>query len=137
MSEKKPKSTIVADRTDGLAAVGSCGSWSVDLDESQTAEEWFAQIEGPSVYLSFSVQSPRVIKEMLSFLIDESFTNGEISLWKQLQESVTFARDDEFNDRYYLIVKAGNTATRVTFADQSLKCLKEALRQAGEDIDDQ
>lgn len=54
----------------GLTAIGSAGCWEVAIDEttSGTTQKWFAQIEGPSVYLYFAVQSPRVIDEMLDFL---------------------------------------------------------------------
>ena len=46
----------------GLTAIGAAGSWEIAVDEttSGTTQKWFAQIEGPSVYLYFAVQSPRV-----------------------------------------------------------------------------
>src|SRR5688572_17469626 len=42
----------------GLLAYGSAGAWEVSIDESTTGEEkWFAQVEGPSVYLYFAIPS--------------------------------------------------------------------------------
>jgi hypothetical protein len=122
----------------GLAAIGSDLGWEIALDESSspTAEEWVAQIEGPSMYLSFRVQSPCIIKEMVGFLVHADRTREELLLGKTKKESVTLARDDESDDRYFLIVQTESSVTRVTFAGDDLKCLTNALRQASEDIAD-
>src|SRR5258708_33131511 len=53
----------------GLTAIGSDGGWEVAIDETTSgAQKWVAQIEGHSVYLSFSIGSPHIIDPMLEFL---------------------------------------------------------------------
>jgi len=45
-----------------LLANGSSGRWSVTLDEStEGAEEWFLQIEGPSLNLFCEVDDPAIL----------------------------------------------------------------------------
>jgi len=135
----------------GLTAIGSVGGWEVAIDEttSGSTEKWFAQIEGPAVYLYFEVQSPHVIDRILEFLTEQSATsegslglpdqrNGEIVLGKSKKETVTLVRDDEFRDRYFLIIETeARLIIRVTLGGTDLKSLVSALRQAKEDLDEE
>ncbi len=85
---------------------------------------------------------------MLEFLTEQTTTgkrlqdvanhgNGEIVLGKNKKESVTLARDDEFRDRFFLIVETeARFIIRVTIAGPDLKALASALRQAQEDLDE-
>ena len=57
------------DENIGLLANGSSGPWEVSVDETISGDErWFAQIEGPSVYVSFEIPSPNIIGEAVRFL---------------------------------------------------------------------
>ena len=133
----------------GLTAVGRGGAWEVAIDEATSGEsKWFAQIEGPSVYLDFEVDSPRIIDKIIQFLMElKRATNGthgltspkneELLLSKSRGESVTLVRDDEFPDRYFLVAEARRKLTvRVTIGGEDLELLESALRQAKEDLDD-
>src|SRR5438876_11428027 len=52
-----------------LLANGSSGRWSVTLDEStEGAEEWFIQIEGPSLHLFFEVDGPHILANLATIL---------------------------------------------------------------------
>ena len=52
-----------------LLANGSSGRWSVTLDEStEGVEDWFLQIEGPSLLLSCEVADPDILEELASVL---------------------------------------------------------------------
>jgi hypothetical protein len=132
----------------GLTAIGSAGGWEVAIDETTSglSEKWFAQIEGPSVYLRFEVESPHVIDRILGFLTEQPANNKrlqnladqvnlEMLLAKNKKESVTLARDDEFRDRYFLIVEAeARLIIRITITGTDVKSLVSALRQAKEDL---
>src|SRR4051794_4427376 len=121
------------DLSRGLVAVGSAGGWQVDLDEAISDDErWVMKIEGPSVYLNFEVESPRVIDKALEFLMKRkkadsesrrrwSRKNDELKIGKCDKELVTLVRDDEFADRYFLAVQTATKLTfRVTFGGKDL-----------------
>src|SRR5882724_6852406 len=85
----------------GLTAIGSAGGWEVAIDETTSGtQRWFAQIEGPSVYLNFEVSSPHVIETILEFLTEQTTAEkasqdfparrrGEIVISKRAKEPVT------------------------------------------------
>ena len=59
----------VDDEPLGLLANGSSGPWEFSVDETISGNErWFAQIEGPSVYISFEIPSPAIVGEAVRFL---------------------------------------------------------------------
>jgi hypothetical protein len=134
----------------GLTAIGSAGDWEVAVDETTSAtRRWFAQVEGPSVYLSFEVESPNVIGKILDFLTEpkkagnlaqrnSSPRNGELVIGKSVAVSVTLLRDEEFPDRYFLVAEtAGKFVVRVTLGGKDLIMLESALRQVQEDLADE
>jgi len=150
MSKNSQRSRNNDHETLGLTAIGSAAGWEVAIDEttSGSSEKWFAQIEGPSVYLYFEVQAPQVIDRILGFLTEQTTPgerlqslqdqgNGEIVLGTSKKEPVTLVRDDEFRDRYFLIVETeSRLLIRVTIAGTDLKSLVSALKQAKEDLDE-
>src|SRR5438105_4692961 len=130
----------------GLTAIGSADGWEFAIDERTSgAQRWFAQIEGPSVYLYFEVQSPRVISQMLDFLTRRPTTgkgsqdlpahsNGKVVIGKSKENPVTLLRDDEFPDRYFLVWETETKSViRITIGGADSKALVSALRQAKED----
>jgi hypothetical protein len=130
----------------GLAAIGSDGGWEVAIDETTSgAQKWFAQIEGQSVYLHFAIPSPSVIDKMIEFLTAppkadnglQSCQDGEIVIGKYKEEPVTLVRDDEFSDRYFVVVETKHKLViRITVGGADLRSLVTALRQAKEDLDE-
>lgn len=129
----------------GLAACGASGDWAVDLDETTSGvRKWFVQIEGRSVYLHFGVKSPLVIEKMLDFLtIKEKGSQSSVAerpmklaIGKNKEEPVTLLRDDEFSDRYFLLMETKNKSViRITIAGDDLNSFVIALRQVKEDLD--
>jgi len=132
----------------GLTALGSAGGWEFAIDETTSgAQRWFAQIEGPAVYLSFEIESPQVIDKVLEFLTEQrkagsgahgtsSPRNWELAIGKSEAEPVTLVQDDEFPDRYFLVAQTDRKlVVRVTLGGGDLRMLESALRQAKEDLD--
>ena len=63
-------SSEAPDENLGLLANGASGPWEFSVDETISGtERWFAQIEGPSVYISFEIPSPSIVGEALVPLI--------------------------------------------------------------------
>jgi hypothetical protein len=132
----------------GLLAYGSAGPWDVAIDDATTgAERWFAQIEGPSVYLYFEISSTAIVEDALRFLEGLSASdadplpgrtpakNGSLRLGHFGQYSVTLMRDDEYNDRCFLIIGASASPTaRLTLTSAEIAPLIKALRQVREDL---
>jgi hypothetical protein len=133
----------------GLMANGSSGNWEVAVDETTKGpERWFVQLEGPSVYFSFEIPSPDLIPKALDFLggyssskgphAGSSAENGSLVLGKHRQTPVVLVRDDEYEDRYFLVIEhEADVVVRFSIAGQDLKDIQEALSQATEDIEDE
>lgn len=133
----------------GLMANGSSGGWEVAVDESTKGpERWFVQLEGPSVSFSFEIPSPQTISQTLDFLGGRSSPkgsnarlsgeNGSLILGKHQQTPVILVRDDEYKDRYFLVIgQEADVVVRFTIAGKDLKGITEALRQTMEDLEDE
>jgi hypothetical protein len=129
----------------GLLAFGSSGPWEVAIDETLTGPaRHFAQIEGPSLYLYFEIPSVELVDEAIAFLAVQrnSPTNpvlkdGTLSVVKNADARVSLIRDDEFGDRYFLVIQAkSGPLIRLTVTDDDLRHLVEALHSAKEDLED-
>ncbi len=132
----------------GLMANGSSGAWAVAVDETTKGpDRWFVQLEGPSIYFSFEIPSPDMIFKALDFLrghssppephASSSAENGSLVLGKHRQTPVILNRDDEYRDRYFLVVEQkADLVVRFTIAGKDLKDITEALRQATEDLEE-
>jgi hypothetical protein len=54
----------------GLLALGSSGPWEVAIDETMSGPaRYFAQIEGPALYLYFEIPTIELIEDVLDFLV--------------------------------------------------------------------
>ncbi|HVA48986.1 MAG TPA: hypothetical protein VNH11_21670 [Pirellulales bacterium] len=128
----------------GLTAIGSSGPWEIAVDESTSGpNRWFAQIEGPSIYLRFEIASLEIVEEILEFLARSAGENGghghespsdslAISGGKS---EVLLLRDDEFSDRFFLVIQPSKgPLTRLTIAGDDLTHVLAALRQVAEDL---
>jgi hypothetical protein len=130
----------------GLLANGSSGPWEISVDETISGtERWFAQIEGTSVYLYFEIHSPNILREAVEFLApprdrkSESSTSsqshGRLMISKDEGVPVSLVRDDEYEDRCFIVVGPGDSPiVRLSFAGVDLEDLIEALRQVEQDI---
>src|ERR1700682_3156853 len=130
------------DESLGLMANGSSGRWEVAVDETTAGpDRWFVQIEGPSAYFPFEIPSPEVISKALDFLgrrsspkephARNSAGNGSLVLGGRQQTPVLLVRDDEYEDRYFLVFgQEAALAVRFTIAGKDLEDIREALRQA-------
>jgi hypothetical protein len=128
----------------GLLATGCSGTWSVDIDETTAgAARWFAQIEGPSVYVYFQIPSPEITGRATQFLTErpenqssQPGSNGALVIGGDKRASVSLIRDDEFNDRYFLLIgPQDNPIVRITLAGEDLQHIVKAFRQASEDLE--
>lgn len=123
----------------GLVANGSAGRWDVNIDETTEGEEqWFAQIEGPSVYLYFEVSSPAIVDELVRFFERPSASRGVIPslhVGSFGDDGVDLVRDDEYPDRCFIVIgRAPGATVRVALTGNDLADLTEALRQVREDL---
>jgi hypothetical protein len=130
----------------GLVASGTGGEWSVDIDETTSGEQnWFAQIEGPSLYLHFEIVHPRIVSELLSFLsarpritVDSGIPWDEASDTLRIgsfnQSPVTLVRDDEFPDRWFISLGEGHCRLQYTLTGDDCAGLIQALQQVNADL---
>jgi len=127
-------------------AIGSSGSWEIAIDQTTSGpERFFAQIDGPSVFLYFEIPSLEIIDEAIEFLTASS-GNGEknaapaarggtLALGTSKSTHVKLVRDDEFSDRYFLVIEPKDgTLVRVTVTNDDLTHMIDALRQVREDL---
>ncbi len=131
----------------GLLATGSCGGWSIDVDEATSGpDRWFLQIDGPSASFYFEIPSPGVIDQIDRFLArtppaggrptgPDSRSDWELVLGTDPQTPVQLLRDDEFDDRFFLrIGRTDSLSVRYTLQGDDLKCVAAALEQVREDL---
>jgi hypothetical protein len=129
----------------GLLAFGSSGPWEVAIDEALAGPaRHFAQIEGPSVYLYVEIPSAELVDQAIDFLTVQRDTptksvgtNGTMSVFKDADAHVSLVKDDEFEDRYFLVVEAeSGPLVRLTVTGEDLNHLAKALRSVKEDLQD-
>lgn len=134
----------------GLLACGSSGGWDVAVDEDLSgSERWYVQIEGPTVSFSFEIPSLDLVGEMLRFLergsvAAEGFPNGSdagngsLVIGKDLITPVKLVQDDEYPDRFFLVVGQTNSPmVWFTIASPDAGNIAEGLRQMQEDLVDE
>jgi len=124
--------------TFGLLANGSCGPWSIDVDETTSGpDRWFMQIEGPAVSFDFQIPSPGMIQRMSEFLRAGRPSGAELAVGKGKATPVRLVRDDEFDDRFFLVVGPPDApVVRYTFAGDDANRVAVALEQVQEDLVD-
>lgn len=124
----------------GLLANGGAEGWEISVDEMTSGpDKWFAQIEGPFVYLYFEIASPSTIEKLLRFLqaSDVPATSGgeyiELGMFNKI--SVKILRDDEYQDRYFLCVgDKGRETMRISLMRNDIKALSVATRQIYDEL---
>jgi hypothetical protein len=89
-----------------------------------------------------------MISQALNFLVERSSPqgprarssaeNGSLALGKHRQTPVVLVHDDEYKDRYFLVIgQEADVVVRFTIAGKDLKDIQEALREATEDLEDE
>ncbi len=144
---KEPKTHPTSQKSSiGLMAFGSSGPWEIAIDQTTSGtDRWFAQIEGPSVYLYFEIPALGSIDQAMEFLVccpGKAGRNpvheaqaGTLRLAAGKSMQVNLVRDDEFNDRYFLVIKPKHgLSIRFTLTGDDLKNVVNALRQSKEDL---
>ena len=130
----------------GLMAIGSSGSWEIAIDQTVSGpDRWFAQVEGPSVYLYFEIPSLEVVDQAIELLgfrretgknAAHAARNGTLALGTSGSTQVKLVRDDEFPDRYFLVIEPKDgLCIRFTLANDDLTHVIDALRQVKEDLE--
>lgn len=130
----------------GLVANGSSGLWEIAIDQSLSGpDRWFAQIEGPSVYVYFEIASLQIVERATRFLTRgkagrnaaHNSHNGRLALGSDKSTQVNLLKDDEFCDRYFLVIEPrSGLRIRFTVAGDDLTHLIDALRKAQEDLNE-
>jgi hypothetical protein len=130
----------------GLLALGTSGPWEVAIDESLSGpQRRFVQIEGPFVYLYFEITSVEVLRNAHAFLANSSRNarpksfekNGALPIAKTAGTQISLTRDDEDNERYFLVIEAkSGLHLQLTVIDRDLSHIVSALRDVLDDLED-
>ena len=119
-----------------LLANGSSGRWSVTLDEStKGAEEWFLQIEGPSLHLFCEVGDPHILDKLAAFL---NAPTKKPRLVVGRVNRIPLRLQWEIEDEPTLIFTVGPAArplVRYSLHGQDLQALVAATQQATRDME--
>jgi len=134
----------------GLLANGSSGPWEIAIDEATSGQDrWCAQIEGPSVTLYFEIPSPDIVGKIIQFFeprqgptkessIGSMKRNCSLVIGKDKKTPTTLVKDDEYNDRFFLIVGSMDSPiVRFVIAGRDVARIADALRQVKQDLDDE
>jgi hypothetical protein len=131
----------------GLLASGSAGAWEVAVDQTTSGpERWFIHIEGPSASCSFEISSPEIVFQAAEYLKARhaprrrhggaSCRSSSLLMGKRPKAPAILVRDDEYPDRFFLMVGPETALARLTIAGKDVNNLAEALHQAGQDVKD-
>lgn len=118
----------------GLMACGRVGDTSIDIDES---------ISGPEIYeieisksrwsLRFRIDAPGIANELLTFL--ENTKDSILQLGQFNDNEVQIFRDDEFSDRFFIVIDGSSGRLNYTIAGKAeIDELIIALQQLIEDL---
>jgi hypothetical protein len=121
----------------GLMAIGSCGRWNIEVDESLDGDAWTMSIDGPQIYLVFRLQNLEVPRRTLEFLnsqitprpsgtTEKRLTGGSVLKLGRLGSApVNLLQDDEDTARCFIIVGGrGRSTVRLTLhADDVTSCV--------------
>jgi len=131
----------------GLTAIGCSDAWDLTIDESLNEEEgWEAELEGPNLYASFSLQNLDVIKNALEYLQtrilvehgashEKTARREGLTLGKFGESKVELIWDDEDFERCFLVVgPAGGSVIRLSLFGRDIEMLTLAFRKVVEQL---
>lgn len=126
----------------GLMAIGSSDAWEVTIDESLDDDhEWEAEIEGPNIYISFSLKDLRVFRDALDYLQTRimrkedllpsgSMTQDGLTLGKFGASRILLIWDNEDFDRCFLVIGAtGHSTVRFNLSGDEIRAFAKALEK--------
>ena len=132
----------------GLVANGSSGPWDIAIDEAiAQATRWFAQVEGPGVYLYFEIPSLKIVDRIIKFIkrqVDANKRlpsgpvagNGSLRLGYFGRTPVALLWDEEDKNRcFFTIGTAIKPTLRITLSAGDLDDLVKALGQVRDDLE--
>ena len=142
MSHDLDSQTSLDDRS-GLIAFTSTGTWDITVAESfEENGVWEAEIEGPSIYVSFSFEDARMLGDALDYLTtrisraNQSPSNG-ITLGKFGESKIMLIWDNEDFDRCFLVVgPTNNSVIRFSLLDHDIKMLTKAFQNVVNQLSD-
>src|SRR5215469_5898642 len=127
----------------GLVANGSSGEWHLSINETiRGKEKWYADIDGPSVYLSFQLVDLEILDKMIAFLdrrvsadtspqktrsskAEEELVIGSFGL-----APVSLIGDNEYKDRCFLIIgPKSSCCMRFSLLGEDTRMILDAFRQ--------
>jgi len=120
----------------GLAAIGSSGAMTVELDEAVSGpDRWRLSITGDTWSLAFEVPGPRTVRACLEFVNAHhgSIAFASLALGTFQRAPAVLRKDDEYPDRFFLVVE-GEHFLFLTLAGEQLAHLRAALEQAAMDL---
>lgn len=129
--------TTALTETWGVAACGSRGKISVEVDEALSGRErWQLTIECPTWCFRFEISGVQAVADWLAFLQEHhgKMQWAERSIGTFLRRKVWIIKDDEFPDRFFLNVRAAQMVS-FTLVDPEVQDLIEALSQALKDLE--
>jgi hypothetical protein len=128
-----------------LLACGSAGRWCISVDESAAGDEWTLELDGPSIYLLFSLPDAAIVLRMLDFLrrgprlpvgraqddADNTLRVGQFSG----SSSVSLVWDNEDFLRCFLVVGAKSKSTMmINLYAEDIDAIIAALEQVVADL---
>ncbi len=119
----------------GCAAVGRSGGVSVDANQTTLGEtRWELDLGFPEFRLRFAIPSPDTVSRLHDFLATGDA--DELVIGMIASAPLTIIRDNEFDDRFFLMTSAADGALHWTIAGATLSDLIAALADAVSDLND-
>lgn len=116
----------------GLLSFGKSGRWEVAIDEPLAEPaRYFLQIDGPTAYAHFEIESPRSVDGILKILqcaASRASSLEQPRLGPSPNVVVELRRDTEFEDRCFLCLTHAQVSVHLTIAGDDFRELVSALR---------
>lgn len=126
----------------GIFSIGVAGRFHIELNEGNSPAGltvWWVSFEfHPHHQLWFEVENPQIFVEALRFFEDtyQKEAQGYIELGQCFGSPLVIEKDDEFNDRYFMIIKGTDDMSywQICLAGGEANDFICALRQVVEDL---
>ena len=119
-----------------LIANGSSGRWSVTLDETtEDTEEWFLQIEGPSLSLFCEVEDPEIL-HILAASLNEPIKKLDVLVIGRVNRIPLRLQWDVTDDTvlFFTVGPASRPLVRYSIHGRDIRDLADAIQQAALDL---
>jgi len=126
----------------GLLAAGVSGHWTLEVSEALDGSRRFVELDGPSAYVHFQIDSLDVLRRAFEFLVhrpapSQTWTEDKSSivLGRLGSLRVSLAWDVEQPLRCFLSVGTTGDVVRLTFDGKDVDEISAALRQIVSELD--